>query len=82
MTFIGQIRDGRIELTGNPSLPEGAEVRVEVVEVVEPDPIVKVRPKPIDKLALMLMQVAGKSARRVRHAANNRADYMHDTPKP
>ena len=43
MTFTGEIRDGRIILPGNPPLPEGASVRVEVYDIPLKPPLLKVR---------------------------------------
>jgi hypothetical protein len=76
MTFSGHIRSGQIVLEGNPALPEGADVRVEVVEATEP-----LESKTLPPLGRKLMEFAGKAVGLHPDAARNHDHYLYGTAK-
>jgi hypothetical protein len=76
MTFSGRIRGGQIVLEGNPALPEGADVRVEVVGTSEP-----VELKTLPPLGRKLMEFAGKAVGLPSDASLNHDHYLYGTPK-
>ena len=76
MTFSGQIRGGQIVLEGNPQLPEGADVRVELVATSAP-----VESATLPSLGQKLMQFAGKAVGLPADAARNHDHYLYGTPK-
>jgi hypothetical protein len=76
MTFSGHIRDGQIVLEGNPKLPEGADVRVDVMPAAS-----AAEPPTLPPLGRRLMQFAGKAVGLPKDAARNHDHYLYGTPK-
>jgi len=71
MTFRGHIKNGQITLDEPASLPEGAEVRVQVLEKSDSKPTVW------DKLLKLAGTVEGLPS----DAAQNHDHYLYGTPK-
>jgi hypothetical protein len=70
MTYLGHIKAGRIELDDKVTLPEGSEVRVEIVS----DP-------PLKSLAEIFHDVIGCIDDLPADMAKNHDHYIHNTPK-
>jgi hypothetical protein len=78
MTFSGQVREGRIVLEGDPSLPEGAEVRVELITITSPENVAK---DAGPTLGEKLMKFAGNAVGLPADASRNHDHYLYGTPK-
>jgi hypothetical protein len=71
MTYHGHVKDGQILLDQAVSLPDGAEVHVEVIEV----------PKNGEDLQAVLLRHAGKGQGLPIDLAENHDHYVHGKPK-
>jgi len=76
MTFSGHIRDGQIILEGDPQLPEGADVRVEVL-----GDAISAATRSQTPLGQKLMKFAGKAVGLPADGAQNHDHYLYGTPK-
>jgi hypothetical protein len=72
MTYHGLVKDGQITLDHGVSLPEGAEVQVEVIEA----------PQNGEDLQAVLLRHAGKGRGLPDDLAANHDHYAHGKPKP
>lgn len=72
MTYHGQVKDGQILLDAGVSLPDGAEVQVEVIEA----------PQNGEDLQAVLLRHAGKGRELPIDLADNHDRYAHGKPKP
>jgi hypothetical protein len=70
MTYRGQVKNGIVVLEGNPSLPEGAEVELEVIDQ-----------KDLDALWDDLHKFAGIAKGLPPDMAENHDHYAHGAPK-
>ena len=78
MTYRGYVRNGQIALDDSARLPEGAEVKVEVVEGEDNG-----RSKPVgENLPRMLMRHAGKGRDLPPDLAAQHDHYAHGKPRP
>ena len=74
MTFNGRVTNGLIVLEGNPALPEGAPVKVEVL----PEAAAQT---PSETLGHKLLKHAGKAVGLPADASRNHDHYLYGTPK-
>jgi hypothetical protein len=72
MTYHGLVKDGQITFDEGVSLPEGAEVQVEVIEA----------PQNGEDLHAILLRHAGKGRDLPVDLAANHDHYAHGKPKP
>ncbi|MDB5356954.1 MAG: hypothetical protein JWN24_3407 [Phycisphaerales bacterium] len=79
MTFNGRIHEGQIVLDGNPPLPEGADVRVEVVAPEAPRAADEAASRP--SLGKVLMKYAGKASGLPPDGSRNHDHYLYGSPK-
>ena len=70
MTYRGQVKNGVVVLEGNPSLPEGAQVELEVIDQ-----------KDLDALWDDLHKLAGTAKGLPPDMAENHDHYAHGAPK-
>lgn len=77
MTLLGHVKNGRIELDQAAALPEGAAVRVELIDG-KPAPIVDVQGRTLGE---KLLQYAGLIQDAPADLARQHDHYLHGTPK-
>ena len=76
MTLVGHIKNGRIELEEAGPLPEGARVRVQILDGEAAD-----ADAPAETLASKLLKYAGRIKDAPSDLARNHDHYIHGTPK-
>jgi len=74
MTYSGHVQNGVIVLDGQPVLPDGAVVRVELVEATAPPDMGEHEPP----LGQVLLRLAGQAIGLPADAASNHDAYLTD----
>jgi hypothetical protein len=82
MSYTGHIEDGKIVLEDEALLPEGAKVRVEVIELasVDTEPTEKELAQ-LSSLSEFLLSIAGKAEGLPPDASINHDHYIYGSPK-